>query len=198
MVGDEPIEPDAAEPTFADVLNDLSGGARRSRSGRRARHHASGDAEQDFETGDPGPGPPPREAGRSEPAVDGEWRAVAWEHGYEPEDAPAAVRPYARTGGRTHPVRDLAVETLVSTSDLGRDSASVRSVEHIAIARLCERAYSVAEVSALLQLPLGVARVLLADMADAGLVEILRNPADGSGAADLPLMERVIAGLRNL
>lgn len=127
-----------------------------------------------------------------------EWEAAAWEHGDEAENAPAAVRPYARTGGRTHPVRDLAVETLVSTSELGRDAGAVRSVEHIAIARLCERTHSVAEVSALLQLPLGVARVLLADMADSGLVAILRNPAGESGAADLPLMERVLAGLRNL
>lgn len=219
MAGDEPLEPDAAvpaEPTFADVLNNLSLGRGRNRDGRRGRHSGApesaqtgaGDSEPDTPGwGDPEPGDPVSQPSRTDwppaNADDGhrntaEWKAVAWEHGDEAEIAPAAVRPYARTGGRTHPVRDLGVETLVSTSDLGRDSWSVRSVEHIAIARLCERTHSVAEVSALLQLPLGVARVLLADMADAGLVEILRNPGDDSGAADLPLMERVIAGLRNL
>src|SRR5262249_37313055 len=31
------------------------------------------------------------------------------------------VRPYTRTGGRTRPDYDLAIEALVSTSDLGRD-----------------------------------------------------------------------------
>lgn len=116
----------------------------------------------------------------------------------EREDVPAAVRPYALTGGRTHPVRDLAVETVVLTSDRGRDTGSVRSVEHIAIAELCEHRRSVAEVSALLRLPLGVARVLLADMADAGLVEILTNRSGESGVPDHALLERVIAGLRNL
>lgn len=215
MAGDEPLEPDAArpaEPTFADVLNSLSSGpGGRSKGSRRGRHSGAPDTSQ-TEAGAP-------ETGGAEPGdsenrnsgvewthatADGghwdavEWKAAAWEHGDEAENVPAAVRPYARTGGRTHPVRDLAVETLVSTSELGRDAGAVRSVEHIAIARLCERTHSVAEVSALLQLPLGVARVLLADMADSGLVAILRNPAGESGAADLPLMERVLAGLRNL
>jgi hypothetical protein len=104
----------------------------------------------------------------------------------------------SRTGGRTHPVRDLAVETLVLTSDRGRDTGSARSVEHIAIAELCEHSHSVAEVSALLRLPLGVARVLLADMADAGLVEILTTASGDSDIPDLALLERVVAGLRNL
>lgn len=135
---------------------------------------------------------------RSRRSAGGDWKAVAWEYGDEPDRAPAAVRPYARTGGRTHPVRDLAVETLLATSDLGRDPGSVRSVEHIAIARLCERPHSVAEVAALLGMPLGVARVLLADMADAGLVEVLHNPPDEGGAPDTRLMERVVAGLRRL
>lgn len=219
MASDDPLEPEAAppaEPTFADVLNSLSRGPGRSRGGRRGRHSGAPDTAQ-TEPGAAEPGaaepdasrpgyPETRPSGTDWPPATsdsghrdaGEHKAVAWEHGDDAENAPAAVRPYARTGGRTHPVRDLAVETLVSTSELGRDAGAVRSVEHIAIARLCERTHSVAEVSALLQLPLGVARVLLADMADAGLVEILRNPAGESGAADLPLMERVIAGLRNL
>lgn len=170
------------------------------RDGRRARHESCHDSGPDLDTGVPGPGLHHREAGDPHPqqAADSEWKAVAWEHGDEPDAGPAVVRPYARTGGRTHPVRDLAVETLVVTSERGRDSGAIRSVEHLTIARLCEHTYSVAEVSALLGLPLGVARVLLADMADAGLVEILHNPGEESGAPDLPLMERVIAGLRNL
>ena len=112
------------------------------------------------------------------------------------EDFRFAVRPYTWTQGRTRPVQDLALETLVSTSDEGRDLTSICSAEHAPIAELCAEIRSVAEVAALLALPLGVARVLLADMIDAGLLHMHKN---GWGSApDLPLLERVLDGLYRL
>jgi hypothetical protein len=76
------------------------------------------------------------------------------------------------------------------------------SEEHRAVAELCRAPRSVAEVAALLSLPLGVARVLLADMAGIGLVVVHRNPPgeEGShaGRPDMVLMERVLSGLRRL
>ena len=95
-------------------------------------------------------------------------------------------------------MQDLAVETLVSTSDEGRDLTSICSAEHAAIARLCTDMRSVAEVAALLSLPLGVARVLLADMIDTGLVHVHRNPVGWGDAPDLALLERVLDGLYRL
>ncbi|MGH3978633.1 MAG: DUF742 domain-containing protein [Pseudonocardiaceae bacterium] len=138
------------------------------------------------------------EAGSPEAAADevDEWGG--WDADGEPEDLPAVVRPYARTSGRTRPVQDLGVETLVVTSERGRDHAEVGSVEHLTIAGLCEQPRSVAEVAALLPAPLGVARVLLADMVGSGLVEVLPNPGEPGDAPDLPLLQRVLAGLRNL
>jgi hypothetical protein len=124
--------------------------------------------------------------------------ADEWGGWGEPEELPAAVRPYARTGGRTQPVHDLAVERLVVTSAAGRVPSEIISVEHVPIVRLCDRAHSVAEVSALLGLPLGVARVLLADMVEMGLTEVLHNPSDQDGFPDRLLLERVLAGLRKL
>ena len=124
--------------------------------------------------------------------------ADAWDGWGEPEELPAAVRPYARTGGRTQPVHDLAVETLVVSSGAGRVPSEIISVEHVPIVRLCDRAHSTAEVSALLGLPLGVVRVLLADMVEMGLVEVLPNPTDEAGFPDRLLLERVLAGLRRL
>ena len=114
------------------------------------------------------------------------------------EDYRFVVRPYSWTRGRTRPAQDLAVETLVSTSDEGRDLTSVCSAEHAAIAQLCTEIRSVAEVAALLALPLGVARVLLADMIDTGLVYVHRNPLGADGMADLSLLERVLDGLHRL
>ncbi|MGH3874621.1 MAG: DUF742 domain-containing protein [Pseudonocardiaceae bacterium] len=110
----------------------------------------------------------------------------------------SAARPYTWTRGRTAPARYLAVETLVSTSDHGRDVAALSSVEHRAVAQLCRSPRSVAEVAALLSLPLGVARVLLGDMADIGLVAVHRSANAFGETPEVALMERVLSGLRRL
>jgi Protein of unknown function (DUF742) len=124
-----------------------------------------------------------------------EWAVDEWDG---PDDFRFVVRPYSWTQGRTRPAQDLAVETLVSTSDKGRDLTSICSAEHAAIAQLCTDMRSVAEVAALLSLPLGVARVLLADMIDTGLVHVHRNPTGWGDAPDLGLLERVLDGLYRL
>jgi hypothetical protein len=129
-----------------------------------------------------------------------EWAADEWavddENGSD--DFRFVVRPYSWTQGRTRPVQDLALETLVSTSDKGRDLTSICSAEHAAIAQLCTEIRSVAEVAALLLLPLGVARVLLADMIDTGLVYVHRNQMNWGDTPDLALLERVLDGLYRL
>jgi hypothetical protein len=113
----------------------------------------------------------------------------------EPEDFRSVVRPYTWTQGRTRPGQDLAVETLVSTSGGGWDLTSICSAEHAAIVELCAEIRSVAEVAALLALPLGVARVLLADMIDIGLVHVHRNSMSWGDDSSLALLERVLDGL---
>lgn len=124
-----------------------------------------------------------------------EWSADEWD---APEDFRFVVRPYTWTRGRTRPVQDLAVETLVFTSDEGRDVTAICSAEHAAIVELCADVRSVAEVAALLGLPLGVARVLLADMIDTGLVHVHRNTLGLDSAPNRALLERVLAGLHRL
>jgi hypothetical protein len=106
------------------------------------------------------------------------------------------VRPYTLTGGRTRPTNaDLELEALVSTTSLGESADLSHNLEQQSIALLCRDVLSVAEVSARLDLPLGVARVLVADMADEGLV-ILHRPASPGDRPDLALLERVLYGLR--
>jgi hypothetical protein len=56
----------------------------------------------------------------------------------------------------------------------------------------------VAEVAALLSVPLGVARVLLGDMAGLGVVTVHQNASSAGNTPDLALMERVLSGLRRL
>ncbi|TXS57073.1 DUF742 domain-containing protein [Streptomyces sp. t39] len=109
------------------------------------------------------------------------------------------VRPYAMTGGRTRPRYQLAIEALVSTTaDPSRLQGQLP--EHQRICRLCFEIKSVAEISALLSIPLGVARILVADLAEAGLVAI-HQPGGDEAAGGLPavtLLERVLSGLRKL
>jgi hypothetical protein len=178
---DEALIDEAAEPAL--------GAARRE---YRARH---AQPENDVDVS-----PGVHEAAAPSPAIAmaeaaDEWAVDEWDG---PDDFRFVVRPYSWTQGRTRPVQDLAVETLVSTSDEGRDLTSICSAEHAAIAQLCTDMRSVAEVAALLSLPLGVARVLLADMIDTGLVHVHRNPTGWGDSPDLALLERVLDGLYRL
>ncbi len=107
------------------------------------------------------------------------------------------VRPYAITGGRTRADQDeLEVEALVTTTSFGITSPGL-SFERRTIALLCRDVLSIAEISAKLKLPLGVVRLLVADMTDQGLVE-LHRPSQFGDRPDLALLERVLYGLRHL
>ncbi|MGW7658166.1 DUF742 domain-containing protein, partial [Streptomyces tendae] len=61
----------------------------------------------------------------------------------------------------------------------------------------CGRMRSVAEVSAMLKIPLGVVRVLLSDLADQGKIRVY-GTGRGPGQPDRALLERVLSGLRRL
>jgi hypothetical protein len=75
------------------------------------------------------------------------------------------------------------------------EDGSTRLVQ--AILQFCRDWRSVAEVSAVLRLPLGVARILIADMGADGLVRIHQRD-DSEGRPDLHLLERVLSGLRKI
>ncbi|NIJ12751.1 hypothetical protein FHU38_003095 [Saccharomonospora amisosensis] len=108
------------------------------------------------------------------------------------------VRPYAITGGRTKSNHDLELETLVSTRQAAL-LAVPDQIEHQLIMEECRTPHSVAEIAAMLRVPFGVARVLVSDAADAGLVNVHRTISGDEGAeAHLLLMERVLSGLRRL
>jgi Protein of unknown function (DUF742) len=107
------------------------------------------------------------------------------------------VRPYAVTGGRTRPRTQLEIEAMVAAAHYEARDLSVLSPECQAILGFCRDWRSVAEVSAVLRMPLGVARILIADMAVEGLVRI-HQLDHAQGRPDLNLLERVLSGLRKL
>jgi hypothetical protein len=104
--------------------------------------------------------------------------------------ASAIVRPYTHTGGRTRAGRHLALEALVATSGRGGPQ---RGAQRQMIVELCVRPRSVAEVAAMLAVPIGVARVLVGDLAADGAVVV-----HAAVAPDLDFMRRVLVGLRRL
>ncbi|WP_410581644.1 DUF742 domain-containing protein [Amycolatopsis sp. lyj-108] len=117
---------------------------------------------------------------------------------YMPPSPGSRVRPYTRTGGRTRTAHDLALEALVSTSDDGRRYRGVRTPEHRQICDLCLDTRSIAEIAAHLRLPLGVVKVIVGDMADAGLVLIHQTELILGDSSSRAFMERVLQGLRAL
>src|SRR5919112_5173553 len=121
------------------------------------------------------------------------------------EPTGALVRPYAVTRGRTRPKLEIALEALVETTVRGRSTGTGRGTgggEHQYIAAMCDggRVQSLAEIAARMRLPLGVARVLIADMAADGLVAVYEPTSleDAPDAVGTELLERVLSGLRRL
>ncbi|MFI2289086.1 DUF742 domain-containing protein [Streptomyces niveus] len=127
----------------------------------------------------------------------------------------ARVRPYSLTGGRTRFGHVLLVETFVAALEApeerkeltagdpgagvaGAGGAAARVMPEMrAIVELCRRMRTVAEISALLSIPLGVVRVLLSDLADQGKIRVYGTGHD-SDHPDRALLERVLGGLRRL
>jgi hypothetical protein len=107
------------------------------------------------------------------------------------------VRPYALTGGRTRARTALSIETILVLTPAGRARAERMGMEKGDILRLCEAPSSLAEISAHLHLPLGVARVLAGDLCDEGLLDFDREAAT-DGRPSLSLLERVFDGLQAL
>ena len=96
------------------------------------------------------------------------------------EPTGALVRPYAVTRGRTRPKLQIALEALVETTVRGRtvNWRFGQGSEHQYIAAMCDGGVqSLAEIAARMQLPLGVARVIVADMASDGTGRGLRADA---------------------
>ncbi len=109
------------------------------------------------------------------------------------------VRPYALTGGRTRSANDLPIETIVKSTLRGLSMASQLTLERKRIVTMCVEPLSIAEISAHMHVPLGVARVLVGDMSAEQLLETNQLPVARLGdRPDIKLLERVLDGLQAL
>ena len=114
------------------------------------------------------------------------------------EDDPRVVPVYAITGGRTRSVGgDLGLETLVTTTDTGLAWLPRLRFEQVRIVELCRRPVSVAEIAATLQIPIGVARVLVSDMHAENMLTIHQTSAEADERPRTEVLERLLSGLRS-
>ncbi len=102
------------------------------------------------------------------------------------------VRPFVITGGRTRVGKDLRVESMVQTA---RDDRGDAPFEAGRILALCQEPQSVAELAAKLPVPLGVARVLVADLVEGNRLVVHHNdPVD----IELSVLTRMIEHVESL
>ncbi|MEV0093122.1 DUF742 domain-containing protein [Streptomyces sp. NPDC050738] len=104
------------------------------------------------------------------------------------------VRPFIMTGGRSEPVQTgLRLETLVVAVDDAQVRGAGLEFERQRIVALCAQPKTVAEVADGIGVPLGVAKVLIADLMVGGLLA-------GRQPTELPLhmLERIRDHVRAL
>jgi predicted Rossmann fold nucleotide-binding protein DprA/Smf involved in DNA uptake len=116
-------------------------------------------------------------------------------------DSDPVVRPYALTGGRTEPADGEVLDLIAIIVDSGRPAQPADrrglSPEHRRILTLCQRPATVADVASDTGLPLGVIRVLLADLIQQGRIKVLRGRPPGEQPS-AQLLREVLHGLRAL
>ena len=112
-------------------------------------------------------------------------------------DAGPLVRPYAVTRGRTRPGRtDIYMITMVLA--VSSDAPAVLSPEHSQILGLAQQPLSVAEVSALMALPLGVVKVLISDLVERRLLLASSPYPSTEGGTDVTILSSILEAVSQL
>ncbi len=116
-------------------------------------------------------------------------------------DSGPVVRPYAVTGGRTEPadgeVLDLLAVVIATGRNAEADDTAKLTPEHRRILSLCQRQVTVADIAADTALPVGVVRVLIADLTVQGAVTVVRQRPTGQRTSN-DVLQEILNGLRAL
>ena len=109
------------------------------------------------------------------------------------------VRPYTLTSGRTDTNVDLPLEAPIQTLQAGLAHRWPPNDVRGRIIQLCVNSPSVAEISARLDLPVGVARVLVGDLVLSGYLRVHRTLTERSTRDERhELIGRTLRGLKAL
>ncbi len=114
-------------------------------------------------------------------------------------DGDRVVPAYAFTQGRTRSTgQELPLEALVTATELAVEHLPTLQVECRAIVRMSMRPTSVVEIGAALRVPAGVARVLVSELATAGLLAVhLPQLTGAAGGPGQEILGRLLNGLRS-
>jgi hypothetical protein len=112
------------------------------------------------------------------------------------EDAGRVARPYTVTGGRTRPRGERQFDLIDIVVATGAEPGEAFSAgpEHRHLLSVCQRPTVVAELTAAVGLPLGLVRVLLADLLYEDLISVSRQ----ARRTDQRLLQRVLDSLKAL
>lgn len=111
------------------------------------------------------------------------------------------VRPYTMTGGRTGAGESIiALEALVIATPDGMRMRRRFKWEAAEIIEHARREVAIIELAALLAVPIGVVRVLAADLVGHGAVTITDPPAEltGDAVGYTDLLQKVLDGIKSL
>lgn len=114
-------------------------------------------------------------------------------------EAGPVVRPYALTGGRTRHAGEAfdLVATVTTTGGRVADPGAL-APEHISVLQLARVPTTVVDIASDVDLPLGVVRILLADLRELGLVAIRAPVPAKPQQIDRNTLREVLYGLRAL
>ena len=112
-------------------------------------------------------------------------------------EAGPVVRPYALTQGRTrHTGESFDLVATVRATHAFADPSSL-APEHLGVLQLARVPTTVADIASDVDLPLGVVRVILADLRELGLV-VISVPVVMAERVDKRTLREVLNGLRGL
>jgi hypothetical protein len=111
-------------------------------------------------------------------------------------EAGPVVRPYAVTKGRTESATAFGLIDVVMATGKRPSEQFRPGPEHRRILGVCRRPVPVVDLTSEIDLPLGVVRVLLGDLAEDGMLRIVS--AQRQPVSDHRLLKMVLDGLESL
>ena len=114
-------------------------------------------------------------------------------------EAGPVVRPYALTRGRTrHSGEAFDLVATVTATRMGVADPTALAPEHLSVLQLARAPTTVVDIASDVDLPLGVVRILLADLRELGLVAIQAPVSTRAQQVDRNTLREVLHGLRAL
>src|ERR1700760_4100925 len=121
------------------------------------------------------------------------------DEGWLDAEAGPVVRPYALTRGRTRPAGEaFDLVAMVSATQARGQDPGMLGPEHFSVLQLAQAPATVVDIASDVDLPLGVVRILLADLRELGLVVIQAPVSMKAHQVDRNTLREVLHGLRGL